>query len=101
MKFIFNFLLFEFSNVVDTNKIDSWSLGILLYMPLSGEYPFISNSDYDLHKLLKGVINLESAIFNEVSVNAKDLIRHLICVNPKERYSVEKALGHPWFREHK
>lgn len=91
MKFIFNFLLFEYSNVIDTNKIDSWSLGILLYMLLSGEY----------HKLLKGVINLESAIFNEVSVNAKDLIRHLICVNPKERYSVEKALEHPWFREHK
>jgi cell division cycle 2-like len=28
-----------------------------------------------------------------------DLLKHLFTLNPKERWSAEQALSHPWFKE--
>jgi len=32
----------------------------------------------------------------DVSENAKNLIRGLLCTNPKKRLSVKQVLEHPW-----
>ena len=80
-----------------------WALGITMYMVLSNEAPFplfpddkpmpketrdaILNADYDFN----------SYSFEYVSEEAKDLIQHLICVNPEERLTAKQALRHPWF----
>jgi hypothetical protein len=31
---------------------------------------------------------------------AKDLVKRLICVNPKERFSVQQCFTHPWIGAH-
>lgn len=35
--------------------------------------------------------------FENVSEEAKDLIRMMLCNDPNKRLTVEKALEHPWF----
>jgi len=34
--------------------------------------------------------------WDEVSEDAKDLIRHLLVKNPEERYSAQQCREHPW-----
>lgn len=31
-------------------------------------------------------------------ISAKDLITHLLCVNPNERYTIDQFLAHPWIK---
>ena len=38
--------------------------------------------------------------FSQVSEEAKNLIRKLMKVNPRERISIQGALNEPWFRVH-
>lgn len=35
--------------------------------------------------------------WNNISDNAKDLVKHLIVLDPKKRLTAEQALEHPWF----
>jgi serine/threonine protein kinase len=36
--------------------------------------------------------------WKHVSEQAKDLIRHMLDVNPATRYTVDQVLAHPWMR---
>lgn len=47
----------------------------------------------------KVVLRLPPALWNDVSSEAKDLIRSLMNTNPAARLTVSKALQHPWLAE--
>ena len=72
-------------------------------MVLSGEGPFPTYSsdlpmpDDTRDAILNAEYDFDSYPFYNVSEEAKDLIQHLICVNPEERLTAKQALKHPWF----
>ena len=37
-------------------------------------------------------------IWDNVSADAKDLLRGMLTVDPHQRYTVEQCLSHPWIR---
>lgn len=75
-----------------------WSAGCILYILLCGYPPFYGDDDQEiLRSVLKGQFEFEGEEWAEVSEQAKDLIRGLIC-KPERRLSAEEALKHEWIR---
>jgi len=82
-----------------TVKSDCWSLGVVLYMLLSGSQPFRDSSGVGLQKMIMtGKFSpMTGARWEEVSEDAKDLVTKLLKVDPSERLSAEDILKHSWF----
>ena len=84
-------------NVHYTSKTDLWSLGVIAYILLCCFPPFYSESTHQLYQQIKaGDYSFPSPYWTEISSSAKDLIRHLLCVDPLKRYSATDVLRHPW-----
>ena len=51
-----------------SEKCDVWSLGVILYILLSGEPPFNADTDVEVVEKIKiGEYSLEGPIWNEIS----------------------------------
>lgn len=81
-----------------TQAVDYWSLGIVIYVLLSGTSPFArlpaSLSDYELSRLDYGKEWMGK------SHEAKDFIRRLLTVDPQNRMDVHEARCHTWLARH-
>ena len=91
-----------FHNDAYTVKVDCWSLGVILYILLSGTPPFSAerNCGMDLkNQILKANYNFYPQLFNNISDEAKDLIQKLLKVSPDERLSAQEILEHPWLHD--
>ena len=80
-----------------TEKCDIWSLGVLLYVLLSGNSPFGGSTDEIVKMRIKsGKFDLEGKDWKNISVGAKDLIKKMLVKSPEKRLSACSALRHPW-----
>ena len=79
----------------DGRLADVWSLGVILFTMLTSENPWnINNTSIMLHQILKGLYQIPEY----VSDLAKDLIKSMLKVNPRERFTMEQVLKHPWLK---
>eukprot|EP01039_Chlorochromonas_danica_P005844 gene5846-6436_t len=79
-----------------TLAADMWSVGVILFVLLAGQYPF---HDFRLEQqIATGQYSLDGPVWLAISEEAKDLIRHLLVVDPNQRYSAEEALNSAWLR---
>jgi len=93
-------------------KCDMWSLGIIMYILLCGYAPFSGNcgqecgwergeSCMDCQEMLFTSIKEGKVVFPEkhwgkVSIQAKDLIQHLLVRDSCIRLDANQVLDHPW-----
>ena len=78
---------------------DEWSIGVIMYIMLTGMPPFYgSDDDSVLFHVKKGNYDTTLDSYTRLSDNAKDLITKLLKFDPKERISAKEALDHPWFQ---
>ncbi|KAM6235751.1 calcium/calmodulin-dependent protein kinase type IV-like [Porphyrio hochstetteri] len=79
-------------------EVDMWSVGIITYILLCGFEPFFDprGDQYMYSRILTCDYEFVSPWWDEVSLNAKDLVRKLIVLDPQKRLTVYQALEHPW-----
>lgn len=51
---------------------------------------------YNALKIYSGEFEFDSPYWDEISVDAKEFIRQLMCVDVDKRLSCEEALEHAW-----
>ena len=76
----------------DGKKIDCWALGIIMYMLLYNTYPFYQKSNssekwWNITKIKNADFSFEE---NLRSKSSEDLIKHLLCKDPKKKDFLSK-----------
>ncbi|KAH8752978.1 Pkinase-domain-containing protein [Diaporthe sp. PMI_573] len=83
-----------------SKSVDMWALGCVLYTLLCGFPPFYDESIEVLtEKVAKGQYTFLSPWWDDISSSAKDLITHLLTVDPEKRYTITEFLAHPWIKD--
>ena len=80
-------------------KIDIWSMGVVLYIMLSGKVPFPGRTEPEIiHNVMKGEYHFNHPAFKNVSEGCKDLIQRCLQKDHSMRYSAQGCLGHPFIK---
>lgn len=82
-----------------SQSCDMWSLGTVLYFMLSSSPPFGTSSP-DLATLIRaGEINFDSSTWDHLTDQTKQVLKGLLTIDPKDRFTANTLVNHPWLAE--
>jgi len=82
-----------------TSQCDMWSLGIIMFILISGYMPFSGNQATQTKNIKEGNFLMKPDRWDTVCEGAKDFVMSLLRVDPLRRLTAEQALDHPWIKE--
>lgn len=78
-------------------KIDFWSLGVVMYVLLVGYLPFYhDNRTKTIELIRRARVPFDMTDWRTISSEARDLIRKLLVFDPVRRYDAKQILKHDW-----
>ena len=72
--------------------------GILTYLLLGGQTPFIGSNDFETLQNIRNGNWIFGDHFSNITPDAKDFISRLLNSDPNNRLTSEQALNHPWLK---
>ena len=88
----------EVLNKKYNEKCDVWSVGVMLFILLSGKPPFDGADDNEITENVKiGKYKFDGKQWKKISDDAKDLIKQMLELKYEKRISARECLRHPWF----
>ncbi|KPM04766.1 cAMP-dependent kinase-like protein [Sarcoptes scabiei] len=80
-------------------EVDLWACGVIMYTLLVGFPPFWHRKQMImLRNIMEGKYEFCSPEWDDITEEAKDLIRKLLVIDPMKRLSASDALKHPFFK---
>uniref|UniRef100_A0AAY4B969 Uncharacterized protein n=1 Tax=Denticeps clupeoides TaxID=299321 RepID=A0AAY4B969_9TELE len=84
-------------NEMVSTVTDMWSVGVLVYVLISGLNPFTAETN---QQMIENISNAEYSFddesFKEVNIEALDFVDRLLTKERKHRMTAAEALRHPW-----
>ena len=83
-------------------KCDVWSLGIIMYILITGKPPYPGRDPETIMKYARispFVLTPDKLV--GISDPARDLLKKLLKIKPAQRTSAKEAIKHPWFLSHR
>jgi len=84
-----------FSLQPHNERVDVWSLGICLYVMVTGTFPFVANSYEDLEEK---VMLDEVPAYCGISDECMHLIRGMLHKDSQQRFTMAQVRHHKWFK---
>jgi len=83
-------------------RVDFWSMGVALYVMLSGAAPFDQEQSVDdlLKEVCRGKLGMASPDWRSISTPAKSVVRGLLATDPNQRLPMAELRAHPWVADH-
>lgn len=87
-------------NIIIHESMDSFSIGIILFMVLIGKHPFLYENPSEA-EILSRMRKKEFSIPTDIEINeyANELIHSLLVSNPRDRRHFNSLIQDPWIRE--
>lgn len=86
----------------DARACDVWAMGVLLYLIVTGQYPF--EDPRQPQNILATLQNIAAGKMRQFSCRLSnelmDLIKAMLTVDPKERITLQEIEKHPWMVLH-
>eukprot|EP00993_Chasmostoma_nieuportense_P001529 NODE_2402_length_1187_cov_20.703774_g2288_i0.p1 GENE.NODE_2402_length_1187_cov_20.703774_g2288_i0~~NODE_2402_length_1187_cov_20.703774_g2288_i0.p1 ORF type:complete len:392 (-),score=91.68 NODE_2402_length_1187_cov_20.703774_g2288_i0:11-1039(-) len=78
---------------------DIWSIGIIIYSLLAGDFPFDAPTAEELFKrVVRSKLLFEDSVWDSVTQGAKDFITTLLTPDPTRRPTAFQCLRHSWLK---
>mmetsp|Transcript_61039 Transcript_61039/g.176793 ORF Transcript_61039/g.176793 Transcript_61039/m.176793 type:complete len:505 (-) Transcript_61039:114-1628(-) len=79
-------------------KCDLWSLGVIVFVLLSGYMPFAGSDEVLRANIMAGKYTMKPERWGSVSSKGVDFVQKLLQLDPRKRLSAKQALDHEWIR---
>lgn len=74
-------------------QIDVWSLGVVLYVMVTGKFPF---NDDSVKWVMRKIVEGKLIYYPQMSKELVDLLSHILVISGDHRLKLKQILKHPW-----